>query len=126
LNAEGLSPDAIMSSATIENLADEQVLHLATVGRVTGRPREIEIWFILCREKFYLFAEQGEAAGWVKNLRRSSKVSIRIGERRIKAVAKVLDYRTDQQLWDEVQAIADRKYGWGAGLPVEITPVTSD
>jgi deazaflavin-dependent oxidoreductase (nitroreductase family) len=118
------SPDAFMSSATIESLTGEQVLHLTTVGRVTGQSHEIEIWFILCREKFYLFSERGEAAGWVKNLQRSSNVSIRIGERRIKAVAKVLDYGTDRQLWDEVQAIAERKYGWGAGLPVEITPVT--
>jgi hypothetical protein len=30
---------------------------------------------------------------------------------------------TDRPLWDEVQAIADRKYGWGDGLPVEITQV---
>src|SRR5712671_3664768 len=112
-----------MSSATFENLADEQVLHLTTVGRVTGRPHEIEIWFILWREKFYLFAERGEAAGWVKNIRRSPNVSVRIREREIEAVAKVLDYRTDRQLWDKVQAIAEHKYGWGDGLPVEITPV---
>jgi deazaflavin-dependent oxidoreductase (nitroreductase family) len=117
------SADAIMSSATFASLAGEQVLHLTTIGRVTGRPREIEIWFILCREKFYLFSEQGETAEWVKNIRRSPNVSVRIGERRIKAVAKALDYRTDRQLWDEVPAIADRKYGWGAGLPVEITSV---
>jgi deazaflavin-dependent oxidoreductase (nitroreductase family) len=117
------SPHASMSSARFESLAGEQVLHLTTVGRVTGRPREIEIWFILCREKFYLFSEQGAAAGWVKNIRRNPNVSIRIGERRTKAVAKVLDYRTDRQLWDEVQVIANRKYGWGDGLPVGITPV---
>jgi deazaflavin-dependent oxidoreductase (nitroreductase family) len=112
-----------MSSATFENLAGEQVLHLTTVGRVTGRPHEIEIWFILCREKFYLFAERGEATGWVKNIRRSPNVSVRIREREIEAVAKVLDYQTDRQLWDKVQAIAEHKYGWGGGLPVEITPV---
>jgi hypothetical protein len=35
----------------------------------------------------------------------------------------VLDYRKGRQLWDEVQAISDHKYGWGDGLPVEITPV---
>ena len=112
-----------MSSATLEDLAGEQLLHLTTVGRVSGRPQEIEIWFIVCREKFYLFAERGEAAGWVKNIRRSPNVRIRIREREIEAVAKVLDYRTDRQLWDKGQAIAERKYGWGDGLPVEITPV---
>jgi hypothetical protein len=31
-----------------------------------------------------------------------------------KSVAQVLDYRMDRRLWDEVQAIADRKYVWRA------------
>src|SRR5712691_9666593 len=112
-----------MSSATLESLAGKQVLHLTTIGRLSGRPGEIEIWFIVCREKFYLFSEHREAAGWVKNIRRNRNVSVRIGRHRITAVARVLDYRRDRQLWDEVQAIADRKYGWGDGLPVEIAPV---
>jgi hypothetical protein len=69
-----------------------------------------------------LFSEHGEAAGWVENIRRSPDVSVRFGERRIKAVGRALDHQIYRQLWDEVQAIADRKYGWGDGLPVEITP----
>src|ERR1700716_1556986 len=110
-----------MGSATLEHLADKRELHLTTIGRVTGRPREIEIWFIVCREKFYLFSENREAAGWVKNIRCGPNVSVRIGRRKINAVARVLNQQKDRQLWDEVQAIADRKYGWGDGLPVEIT-----
>jgi deazaflavin-dependent oxidoreductase (nitroreductase family) len=108
---------------TFESLADKQVLHLTTIGRVTGRPREIEIWFIVYQAKFYLFSEHREASGWVKNIRRNPNVSVRIGKSRIKAVARVLDYRTERLLWDDVQAIAVRKYEWGDGLPVEITPV---
>ena len=119
----GILSNAIMSSATFESLADKQVLHLTTIGRVTGRPREIEIWFIVYREKFYLFSERREAAGWVKNIRRNPNVGVRFGKYNIKAVARVLDYRKERQVWDEVQVIADRKYGWGDGLPVEITPV---
>ena len=65
-----------MSSATLEGLAGKQALHLTTIGRVTGQPREIEIWFIICREKFYLFSEHGEASRWVKNIRRSANVSV--------------------------------------------------
>ena len=53
----------------VDKFADEQVLHVTTVGRKTGQPREIEIWFIVCRGKLYLFAETGETAGWVKNIR---------------------------------------------------------
>jgi deazaflavin-dependent oxidoreductase (nitroreductase family) len=119
----GILSNDIMSSATFESLADKQVLHLTTIGRVTGRPREIEIWFIVSHKKLYLFSEHREAAGWVKNIRRNPNVSVRFGRCSVKAAARVLDYRKEPQLWDEVQVIADRKYGWGDGLPVEITPV---
>jgi len=111
-----------MRPAALESLANKQVLHLTTIGRMTGRPRNIEIWFIVYREKFYLFSERREAAGWVKNIQRSPKVSVRIDRSAIKAVARVLDRQKDRQLWEAAQAIADRKYGWGDGLPVEITP----
>lgn len=111
-----------MESVAFHSVADKQVLYLITIGRTTGLPREIEIWFVVCRERFYLFAEHGESAGWVKNIRRNPKVSVRIGELQINATARVLDRHVDRKLWDEVAAIADRKYGWGDGLPVEITP----
>ena len=62
---------------------------------------------------------------WVKNIRRNPKVKVRIGEWRIDATARVLDPHTDRKLWDQVAAIADAKYGWGDGLPVEITPLPS-
>jgi len=112
-----------MGPVRFQSVADKQVLYLTTIGRTTGLPREIEIWFIVRRERFYLFAETREAAGWVKNIRRNSKVTVRIGEHEIEATARVLDRQADRKLWDEVAGIADRKYGWGEGLPVEITPI---
>jgi deazaflavin-dependent oxidoreductase (nitroreductase family) len=114
-----------MESVLLQSVSDEQILYLTTIGRTTGLPREIEIWFIVCHERFYLFAETGEAAGWVKNIRRNPRVTVRIGERRTDATARVLNLHADRKLWDEVAAIADRKYGWGEGLPVEITPLSS-
>ena len=116
--------EASMTRATLQNVADKQVLYLTTIGRTTGLPREIEIWFVVYGDRFYLFAETGEAAGWVKNIRRKPNVTVRIGERRIDATARVLDRSTDRELREQVAAIADRKYGWNEGLPVEITPAT--
>jgi F420H(2)-dependent quinone reductase len=94
------------------------------LGVTSGSPRQIEIWFAVCRERFYLFPETGETAGWVKNIGRNPEVTVRFGERQtargrvcwtVKAIAN----------WDEVTAIAYRKYEWGDGLPVEITPPRS-
>jgi hypothetical protein len=57
-----------------------------------------------------------------RNIRRNPKVTVRIGEWQIDATARVLDRQADRKLWDQVAAMADHKYGWGEGLPVEITP----
>ena len=113
-----------MVSVSLQSVADQQVLYLTTIGRTTGLPREIEIWFVVWCERFYLFAETGDGAGWVKNIRRTPKVAARIGDLQTDGTARVLDRQTDRELWDRVAAIADRKYGWGDGLPVEITPVS--
>jgi len=53
---------------SLQNVAEEQVLYLTTIGRTTGLPREIEIWFVASSKCLYLFAETGEAAGWFKNI----------------------------------------------------------
>jgi deazaflavin-dependent oxidoreductase (nitroreductase family) len=114
-----------MKLAALESVASEQVLHLTTIGRISALPREIEIWFVLCRGRFYLFAETSDRAGWVKNIKRNPKVTVRVGELQIEATARILDRRLDRELWSEAAAIADRKYGWSEGMPVEITPLPS-
>jgi deazaflavin-dependent oxidoreductase (nitroreductase family) len=111
-----------MMRSSILDMTDKKVLHLTTVGRRTGLPREIEIWFVVHGDRLYLFAETGEAAAWVKNIRCNPEVAVRMGELRISATARVLDREVDRELWAQVAAIANRKYGWGDGLPVEISP----
>jgi deazaflavin-dependent oxidoreductase (nitroreductase family) len=107
------------SSWDIEN---NKVLYLTTVGRRTRLPREIEIWFVVYCDRFYLFAETGEAAAWVKNIRSAPEVVVRIGGSSLGARARVLDREIDRELWAQVAAIADRKYGWSDGLAVEVSP----
>jgi hypothetical protein len=55
-------------------------------------------------------------------MRHNGEVTVRTGEQRINAKARVLDRELDSDLWDTVAALAVRKYGWGDGLPVEIIP----
>jgi deazaflavin-dependent oxidoreductase (nitroreductase family) len=117
-----METNAAMRCAKLQSVADKQVLYLTTIGRRTGLPREIEIWFVVCCERIYLFAE---TAGWVKNIKHNPNVTVRIGDWQTDATARVLDRDADDKLWDQVAAIANRKYGWGDGLPVEITPLPS-
>ena len=97
------------------------VLDLTTTGRISGLPRQIEIWFVESGGKLYLLAEHFHNAQWVKNIEQDPRVSVRCGARRFRAAARPLDPRRDAEEWRTVQRLAREKYGWGDGLPVRIT-----
>lgn len=104
------------------NLSELQFLYLTTTGRKTGLSREIEIWFVEIEGRFYILAEHFHRAQWVMNIAQDSRVRIRVGKREFTATARVLDPKRDSELWQKAQQLSRDKYGWGDGLPVEITP----
>jgi deazaflavin-dependent oxidoreductase (nitroreductase family) len=95
-----------------------KVLHLTTVGRKTGKPRTIEIWFVSYQGRIYLLAEHGLKAHWVRNLQANPDVIIEIGQSRFQARGRILDDARDQREWQAVADVSRRKYGWGDGWPV--------
>ncbi|HVF88940.1 MAG TPA: nitroreductase family deazaflavin-dependent oxidoreductase [Blastocatellia bacterium] len=106
----------------LESLSELQVLYLTTTGRISGLPREIEIWFVERDGRLYILAEHFRKANWVRNVERDARVRIRLGDRRFEATGRVLDPSRDATEWNEAQELARKKYGWGEGLPVEFTP----
>ena len=58
----------------------------------------------------------------MRNLRANPAVSVRIGTRRFAGRARVVDMATEHELWRDVRARSEAKYGWGDGLVVEIVP----
>ena len=97
-----------------------QFIYVTTTGRVTGKPREIEIWFVESGDKLYILAEHFLKTQWVQNIRRNSHIRIRKGERECNATARILDSEGDSDAWQMAQQLSREKYGWGEGLPVEI------
>jgi deazaflavin-dependent oxidoreductase (nitroreductase family) len=72
------------------------VLH--TTGRVTGQPREIEIWFTEHGGRFFLVAEH-ERAKWVRNIQSKPQVKVRVGDAEFNAITRVVDDGREPQLW---------------------------
>jgi deazaflavin-dependent oxidoreductase (nitroreductase family) len=106
-----------------QNQSDEpQYLYLTTIGRKTGLPREIEIWFVSFDSKYFILAGHRENAHWVKNIRANPRVRVRVDDHTFDATARVLDKERDRAVYEKAQRLERAKYGWGAGLPVEITP----
>jgi deazaflavin-dependent oxidoreductase (nitroreductase family) len=96
-------------------------LYLTTTGRVTGQPREIEIWFTERDGHFYLVAER-ESANWVRNIHSEPQVKVRVAEAEFNAIARVVHNDREPQIAATVKALFDAKYGWSDGLIVELTP----
>ena len=103
-------------------MSDAEFLYLTTTGRRSGQGRQIEIWFTERDGRYYLVAEHGEQTGWVRNLRTDPRVLVRVDGREFAAHARVVDAATETGLRDDVRRRSQRKYGWGDGLVVELSP----
>jgi deazaflavin-dependent oxidoreductase (nitroreductase family) len=110
--------------------ARDAVLHLQTVGRTSGRPRTIEIWFATDGTRIYLLAGGRDRAHWVRNLRVEPRVRMRIGGTTIEGRARVID--DERRAMVARRLLAAKYQGWADGaplspwaagsLPVEILP----
>lgn len=100
-----------------------QYLYLTTTGRMTGSPRRIEIWFVEGGGRYYVLSYLGDQAQWVKNILRNPRVRVQVDDREFEAAAHVLDEQRDAGAWRLARRLFEEKYGWGDGLPVELTPV---
>ena len=103
----------------------EQFAYVTTVGRVSGLPREIEIWFVEDADLVYILAEHGYRTNWVRNILKNSEVRIRIGGNEWAATARIVDAEKDSETYSKARELSRRKYGWGDGLPVEIRRLTN-
>ncbi len=82
----------------LNSLAGEDFCYLTTVGRVTGRPHTIEIWFSLEGQTLYMLSGGRERSDWVKNLRRTPQVTVRIADERFDGLARVVEEGEEDEL----------------------------
>jgi deazaflavin-dependent oxidoreductase (nitroreductase family) len=99
----------------------QQFLYLTTIGRRTGLPREIEIWFTEFEGAHYCIAEHS-TANWLRNIQRNPAVTWRVGEQTFRGTARVVERDSDSYRWMMVQQRSRAKYGWGDGTVVELKP----
>lgn len=101
-------------SGVFERLANEDFAYLTTIGRNTGRAHTIEIWFGLHDRQIYVLSGGGDRADWVRNLRKTPQVRVRIGTRTAAGTAHVVRRGTKE---DQVaRELLDGKYqGWRQG-----------
>ena len=79
-----------MDPQDLQRFKKEKLAYLTTIGRKSGRPHTVELWFALADGKIYL-SHEGAATDWMKNITSNSRVSIKVGSVRLEADAAILD-----------------------------------
>ena len=107
--------------------AHESFLYLTTLGRRTGRPHRIEIWFAAHEGRLYLLSGGRERADWVRNLQANAQVAVELGDETHVGLAHVLEagdpanQLARQLLVAKYAATEDDLDAWGrTSLPVVI------
>lgn len=68
--------------------------YLTTIGRRTGHPHRIEIWFATQDGRVYLLAGGRDRSDWVRNLQANPQVTVEIGDESHAGIARILEEGT--------------------------------
>jgi len=94
-------------------------MYLTTIGRRTGQPHRIEIWFATHNERLYLLSGGRERSDWVRNIQANRRVTVEMGDETRVGTAHVLEASTpEDQLARELlvakyAATEDDLHEWG-------------
>jgi deazaflavin-dependent oxidoreductase (nitroreductase family) len=99
--------------ALFARLAGEEYCYVTTTGRISGRPHEIEIWFGLNGNSLYLLSGGGDTSDWVKNLRKTPTVLVRIASHTFSGAARLVEDKQEEQMAQYM--LAGKYQGWREG-----------
>lgn len=102
-------------------MTEPQFLYLTTTGWKSGKPHEIEIWYVEHEGRYYLVSEYREKSHWVQNIQRNPMITFRVADQHFHGTGRTVD-ANETALVAAVSQKMDQKYGWSEGLIVELAP----
>jgi deazaflavin-dependent oxidoreductase (nitroreductase family) len=96
--------------------ADDSFCYLTTMGRRTGRPHTIEIWFAVDGGRLYMLSGGRNRSHWVRNLQAQPPVQVRLGQETHSGIARVVDDPAEDALARRL--LAAKYQGWREGTPL--------
>ncbi len=84
-------------TSTPQQFATDDFCYLTTVGRVSGRPHTIEIWFAIDGDALYMLSGS-HGSDWVKNVLHAPGVTVRLGDAVFAGRARVVEQANEDAL----------------------------
>ena len=81
--------------------------YLQMTGRVSGQPRETEIWFAYENGSIYILSGGGLNKDWIRNLRKTPHVRFLVGDVWVNGTARVIE---DAVLDARIRRVVAAKY----------------
>ena len=85
------------SRPALEAHASESIVEITTIGRKSGQPRTIPIWFIYEHDRFYIQAGNDGNTSWYRNLKKNSQIGLKIGDLAFSGTARFIDDPTETE-----------------------------
>jgi deazaflavin-dependent oxidoreductase (nitroreductase family) len=95
------------SSASPVLDANEPLGYLETTGRVSGLPRETEIWWALDDTRIFILSGGGLEKDWCRNVMKTPEVRFRVRDTWVRGVASVV---TDPDVDRRAREVVAAKY----------------
>ena len=83
------------------------------MGRRSGNPHTIEIWFAMGPQRIFMLAGGGHRADWVRNILADPEVEVRMGGERRRGFGRVVDDPEEEALARRL--LAEKYQGWREG-----------
>jgi deazaflavin-dependent oxidoreductase (nitroreductase family) len=103
--------------AIAPDAADQPYAWLTTVGRRSGEPRTVELWFVLDGRTVHFLAGGGDDSQWVRNADIEPRVRLRLGQQSYEGCAR----RPEPGSIEDAEArrrMASKYQGWRDGRPL--------
>lgn len=102
----------------LDQHSDVECCDIVTTGRVTGNPRELEIWFGVMNGAMYLISGNGPGADWYRNLLANPDVVVKLaGDEHAGRAREVTDTDERRRCGDLMGA----KYVWDGDPEIGLT-----
>jgi deazaflavin-dependent oxidoreductase (nitroreductase family) len=85
-------------SLDLQKLTEEDFCYLTTIGRISGRPHTIEIWFALFGQTLYMLSGGRDKSDWVKNALQNPTVQMKINSSIFNGTARLVNGTAEDTL----------------------------